>query len=180
MLSQPRRTNVFTAALISIVILAVVLKSLNSSPPPAGAFSLSEYYRLSPIEEVISSNVMRTSRHWNSIEISYTDTKHVINNQLSQGGMVNYNFLDYHFIVCNGFIGGNGQIQATENWKRQLFIAPSQRGGSEQTIHIGIIVDGKITFPTDFQIKRAEALVEGLSERFGIRLTSIYYHNYWY
>lgn len=179
-MSQPRRTKVFAAALISIVITAVALESLNSSPVPAGAFSLSEYYRLSPIETLISSNIMEKSRSWNSIEISYIGTKKAINSPLSQSGLVNYNFRDYHFIVCSRFIGGNGQIKVTENWEKQLPAPPGQRWGDEQTIQIGIIADSKITFPTDFQIKRVESLAKRLSEKFGIQVKSIYYHDYWY
>lgn len=176
-MSQSRSTKVLTAGLISIGILAVVLKILGNNPPPAGAFSLSEYYHLAPIEKVISSNIARTSRHWNSIEISYINTKPiVINKQSSRSDLVNYDVLNYHFIVWNGLIGGNGQIQSTEKWQRQLSITPGRKWyGSEQTIHIGVMADDKITYPTDFQIKRTEALVEALSRRFDIQSESIYY-----
>lgn len=182
MLSQPRRTKVFAAALISIVILAVALKSLNSSPPPAGAFSLSEYYHLAPVEKVISSNISQTSRHWNSIEINYTNTKPiVINKQSSRSDLVNYDVLNCHFIVWNGLVGGNGQIQSTEKWQKQLLTIPGRTWyGSEQTIRIGVIADDKINYPTDFQTKRTEALVEVLSRMFDIKSESIYYPGNWW
>lgn len=181
MLSQPRRTKVFVAALISIGIGAAILKFLGNNPPSAGAFSLSEYYRLSPIEEVISSNIMRTSRHWNSIEISYSGTKAGNIKQLaSLNGLVDPNDINCHFVICNGLGAGDGQIQPTEKWQRQWPIAPAQtRYISEQTIHIYVIADSKISHPTDFQIKRTEALVEVLSRRFDIQPESIYYPYNW-
>jgi len=181
-LAHDRSTKVFAAALISIGIGTVVLKTLGSNPLEAGAFSLSEYYHLGPIEKIISSNIAQTSRHWNSIEISYTNAKLiVINEQSSRSDLVNHDVLNYHFIVWNGLIGGDGQIQSTEKWQRQLSTTPGGTWhGSEQTIHIGVIVDGKITHATNFQIKRAEMLVTVLSRRLGIQPASIYYPDNWW
>ncbi len=177
-MSQSRRTKVFVAALISIGIGSAILKFLGNNPPPAGAFSLSEYCHLAPIEKVISPNSARTSRHWNSIEISYSSTRPIgIDKQRSRSNSFNYDVLNYHFFVWNGLIGTDGQIQSTEKWQKQLPITPGQTWqGSEQTIQIGIIVNGKINRPTDFQIKRTEALVDALSKRFDIQPESIYSH----
>ena len=179
---QDRSTKVFAAALISMAIGTVVLKTLGSSPIEAGAFSLSEYYHLGPIEKVISSNTAPTSRHWNSIEISYTNTKLiVIDEQSSRSDLVDHDVLNYHFIVWNGLIGGDGQIRSTEKWQRQLSTTPGGTWhGNEQTIHIGVMVDGKTTHATDFQIKRAEMLAKMLSRRLGIKPASIYYPDNWW
>jgi len=176
-----RSTKVFAAALISIGIGAVVLKTLGSNPPLAGAFSLSEYYHLAPIEKVISSNVARTSRHWDCIEIGYSGTKAGNIKQLaSLNGLVNPEDINCHFVICNGLGAGDGQIQPTGKWQRQWSITPARTMyGSEQTIHICVIADSKITHPTDFQIKRTEALVETLSRRFDIQPASIYYPDNW-
>ena len=176
-LFRHRSTKVFAAVLITIAIEAAVLRTLGTNPLPAGAFSLSEYNHLAPIEKVISSNVVPISRHWNSIEISYTNTKPiVVNRPSSQNNQVNYNVLNYHFVVWNGLVGGNGQIQSTEKWQNQLSTTPDQTwSGCEETIHIGIIADNKVAYPTDFQIKRTEALVRSLSREFGIESESIYY-----
>jgi hypothetical protein len=181
-LFQYRSTKVFAAALISIGIGAVVLKTLGSNPPLAGAFSLSEYYHLASIEEVISSNVAQTSRYWDRIEIGYSGTKAGNIKQLaSLNGLVNPENINCHFVICNGLGAGDGQIQPTEKWQRQWSIATGQTWyGSKQTIHINVIADGKITYPTDFQIKRTEALVEALSRRFDIQSESIYYPDNWW
>ena len=179
---QERSTRVFVAALISIGIGTAVLKTLGSNPLEAGAFSLYEYHHLGPIEEIISSDTPRISRHWNSIEITYIDTELIaINEQSSRNDPVNHDLLNYHFIVCGGLIGGDGQIQATGEWQRQLSTTPAgTRHGSDQTIHIGVIVDGEITHATDFQIKRTEMLVKVLSRRIGIEPASIYYPDNWW
>ncbi|UCF14943.1 MAG: hypothetical protein JSW59_16155 [Phycisphaerales bacterium] len=178
---QDRSTRVFVAALISIGIGTVVLKTLGSNPLEAGAFSLSEYHHLGPIEKVISSNTARISHRWNSIEITYTNTELIaINEQSSRSDLVNHDVLSYHFVVWNGLIGGDGQIQSTEKWQRQLSTAPGGTWhGSEQTIHIGVIVDGKITHATDFQIKRTEMLAKVLARRLGIQPASICYPENW-
>jgi len=176
-LFQYRSTKVLMAVLIAIAVEAVVLRTLGSNPLPAGTFSLSEYNHLTPIEKVISSNIVRNSHHWNSIEISYTNTKPIaVNGPSSQSDLIDYDVLKYHFIIWDGLIGGNGQIQSTEKWQRQLSTTLGQTWyGSKETIHIGVIADGKITYPTDFQIKRMEALVKALSREFGIPSESIYY-----
>ncbi len=178
---RDRNTKVFVAALISIGIGAVVLKTLGSNPPPAGAFSLSEYYHLVPIEKVISPNAAQTSRNWDCIEISYSGTKAGNIKQLtSLNGLVNPEDINCHFVICNGLGAGDGQIQPTEKWQRQWLIAPVRtRHGSEQTIHIRVIADNKSAYLTDFQIKRLEMLVEVLSRTFGIQPASIYYPDNW-
>lgn len=181
MFSQSRNTKVLAAGLLSIVVLAVVLQVLGNNPPSAGTFSLSEYYQLAPIEDVISYDISRISRQWDSIEISYTSSKPIVSNkEFSQSCLSNYDVFNCHFVVLNGVIGGNGQIQPTEEWQQQLSAIPGRiQFGSKETIHISVIADGEITYPTDFQAKRTEALVEGLSRKLDIRSESIYYPGNW-
>ena len=180
-LSQSRSTKVFMVALISIGIGAVVLKVLGNNPPPAGAFSLSEYYHLVPIEKVISSNIARSSSSWECIEVGYSGTNtDDIDQRSSLSSSVNYDALNYHFIVWNGLTGGDGQIQPTLKWQKQRPITPARtQYGSEQTIHICVITDSKITRPPDSQIKRTAALVDALSRKFNIQSASIHYPDNW-
>ncbi|MHC4114541.1 MAG: hypothetical protein ACYSSL_04380 [Planctomycetota bacterium] len=182
MLFQYRNTKVLVAALISIGIGAVVLKTLDSNPLPAGAFSLSEYYHLAPVEKVIPSDTYQTNLHWSCIEISYINTKATVDNkQYSRSDLFNRNIVNYHFIVWNSFVGGNGQIQSPAKWQSQSPTIPGQTWfDNEQVIYIGVVIDGKINRPTDFQIKRTEALVEALSIRFDIPSESIYYPDNWW
>ncbi|MHC4123229.1 MAG: hypothetical protein ACYSSI_06615 [Planctomycetota bacterium] len=171
------------AALISIGIGAVVLNVLGNNPPPAGAFSLSEYYHLTPIEKVISSNIARPGSNWECIKVGYSGTNtDDIDQRPSLSTSVNYDALNYHFIVCNGVIGGDGQIQPTPKWQKQRPIKPARtRYAGQQIIRICIITDCKITCPTEFQIKRTAELVDALSRRFDIQSASIHYpYNWWW
>jgi len=178
---QSREAKVFAALLISITAGAIVLMALGNNPPPAGAFCLSRYYRLEPVEKAISSRASQPSSRWNCIEIYYSVTKAGNIEQLaSLSGLVSPEDINCHFCVCNGLGGGDGQIQSTEKWQRQWSITPGRTWcGSGQTIRICIIADGKTSFPTDFQRKRTEALVEKLCRKFGIRPESVCYPSDW-
>ncbi|MBA7681363.1 hypothetical protein ES703_89701 [subsurface metagenome] len=178
----PRREEkIFAALLVSITAGAIVLMALGNNPPSAGAFSLSRYYRLDPIEKVILSRSALSPTRWNCIEIYYSGTKAGNIEQLaSLSGLASPEDINCHFVICNGLGGDDGQIQPTEKWQRQWSAIPGRTWyGSGQTIRICIIADGKTTLPTDFQIKRVEELVEGLYRKFNIRTESIYYPKDW-
>lgn len=179
---QTRNTKVFAAALISITIMVVILKILGNNPISAGAFSLSDYYRLDPIEKVISSRAIQTDSFWDRIEIYYSGTKASNIEQLaSLNGLASPENISCHFVICNGLGGSDGQIQPTEKWQRQWSIIPDRAGrGVSRTIRICIIADDKTARPTDYEIKRTEALVEGLSRKFNIQPVSIYYPDNWW
>jgi hypothetical protein len=98
----------------------------------------------------------------------------------SLNGLASPEDINYHFCICNGLGGGDGQIQKTEKWHRQWSIVPGRTWyGSSQTIRICVIADGTTVHPTDCQIKRAEALVEGLCRKFDISPESIYCPGDW-
>jgi len=176
-----REEKIFAALLVSITVGAIVLMVLGNNPPSAGAFSLSRYYRLDPIEKVILARSPQSPGRWSCIEIYYSSTKAGNIEQLaSLSGLANPKDINCHFVICNGLGGDDGQIQSTEKWQRQWSAIPGRTWyGSGQTIRICIIADGKTTLPTDFQIKRVEELVEGLYRKFNIRTESIYYPKDW-
>jgi hypothetical protein len=239
---RSRQAKVFAALLVSITVGAIILKVLGNNPPSAGAFCLSRYYRLDPVEKSILSRATQHAGRWSHIEICYSGTG--APTKPAEGGHdqgrrcrpdnavtcgsdrldTRCSMLDArqewrcHFIICNGRIGHDGQILSTEIWQKQCSphqlhqSGKSQTGGgqlvrdktptsrSEQTIYICVIADDKDARPvkhstignmiqeekisngarpTDFQIKRTEALVEALSRRFSIRPESIYYPDDW-
>jgi len=180
--SQSRSTKVFAAALISISVGAAILKILGNNPPPAGAFSLSEYNHLGQFEKLIFANIEQSTGKWNHIDISYDYTKSIgTARRSSPNDPINYDYIHYHFIVWDGFIGVDGQIQATNKWQRQTSAIPgSQQNINQQTIRIGVIVDKNVAFPTNLQIKKTEALVEALSRRFDINPVMISYPDNWW
>ena len=182
MLSQSRSTRVFMSALISRGIGAVVLNILDNTPSPVGAFSLSEYYHLVPVEKLIPFDIPRSGGNWEYIEIDYiaADTD-IIGQRYAVGSSADYDPFNYHFIVWNGDIGRDGQIQPAPKWQKQEPSAPTlTRYAGEQTIHICVITDATITRPSDFQIKRTVALVDALSKRFDIQSASIHYPDNWW
>ncbi|MEE9370553.1 MAG: N-acetylmuramoyl-L-alanine amidase [Sedimentisphaerales bacterium] len=176
---QLREAKVFAALLVSMTTGIIVLMALGNKPPAAGAFCLSSYYCLDPIEKSIGSRAVQSPNRWNCIEIYYSNTKAGNIEQLaSLNGLTSPEDINCHFVICNGLGSNDGQIQSTENWQRQWSIIPGRTWyGSDQTIRICIIADGKTTTPTNFQIKRVEDLVEELSRRFDIQPQHIYYPN---
>lgn len=181
MSSQPRVAKVLAALLVSMTAGAVVLMALGNNPPSAPAFCLYSYYRLGSVEKAIKSRAAQSPGRWNCIEIYYSGTKAGNIEQLSSlNGLTSPEDINCHFCVCNGLGGGDGQIKPTQKWQKQWSIIPGRTWyGSGQTIRICVIADGKTTRPTDCQIKRAEALVEGLCRKFDIGPEYVYYPSDW-
>ena len=178
---RSREVKVLAAFLTSLTAGAIILIALGNDPPSAGAFCLSGYYSLEPVEKAIFSGPSQSLGRWDRIVIYYSGTEGGNMEQLpSVTGPASPADISCHFVICNGFGGADGQIQPTEKWRKQCSIIPGRsRNGSGRTIHICVIADGKTTRPTDLQIRRAEALVEALCREFNIQHKSIYYPNDW-
>ena len=193
MTAQPRQTKVLVALLASIVLCTIILNVLGHNPPSAGAFCLSQYYRLVPVEKLVRSREVQRPRYFKWIEIYYSENdsgNRVVSGsdtQFEQSGSLSsvsdQENIDCHFIIYNGLSGQDGQIKPTEKWNRQL---PANRPAennkrrarkNEQTIYIAIITNGQNPQFTNFQIKRAEVLAEELCREFNIQPESILYPN---
>ncbi len=176
-----RVTKVLAALLVSMTTGAIVLMALGNNPPSAGPFCLSSYYRLDPVEKAIRSQATQNPDRWSSIEIYYSGTKAGSIEQLvSLGGLASPDDINCHFVVCNGLGGGDGLIQPTAKWQKQWSIVPGRNWyGNGQTVRVCIIADGKTAPPTDYQVKRIEALIDGLCRKFHIRSESVYCPNDW-
>jgi len=182
MSDQSRVAKVLATLLVSMTAGAAVLMALGNNPPSTGPFCLASYYRLDPVEKAIISRAAQSPGRWSSIEICYSGTKAGNIEQLaSLGGLTGPEDINYHFCLCNGLGGRDGQIQPTEKWQRQWSIVPGRTWyGSSQTIRICIIADpARRIRPTDCQLKRAEALINGLCRKFNIQPGSIYYPSDW-
>jgi len=197
MTTHSRETKVLVVLGISIILGAIILNALGHNPPSAGAFCLSRYYRLGSVKKSILSRADQSPGRWSRIEIYYSGTKSGNIEQLASSSNVGkherispvreqnekvsplsdtaYNGVKCHFIICNGRVGHDGQILPTEKWQRQSSVIHH----SKQTIRICVIADGKTAPPTDFQIKRTEALVEKLCRKFNIKPESIRYPDDW-
>jgi len=184
MTNHSRETKVLVVLGVSIILAAIILNALGHNPPSAGAFCLSRYYRLGSVKKAIRSNADQLPGRWSRIEIYYSGTEagnietafgkssdvgadeninpvREQNEKVSPDRDTAYNGVNCHFIICNGRVGHDGQIQPTEKWQRQS----SGIHYSKQTILICVIADDNAKTPTDFQIKRTEALVEELVQR---------------
>ncbi len=178
---QKRNARVFAATLVSIIATGAILRVLGSNPPAAGAFSLSGYYQLDTAEDAISSRADQFVGRWNKIVIycDRLDERRVSEFKTLGGG--NPGSTCCHFVVFSSLASSDGEVEATENWQRQLSIAPDRiGGGNERTIRICVAVDAKLGRPTDSQIKRAEAVVEALSRKFDIPAWAIEYPDNWW
>jgi hypothetical protein len=198
-----RETKVFVILGGSILLGAVVLNILGYNPPSAGAFCLSRYNRLDPVEKAILSRAAQYPKRWNQIEIFYSGAESDDVGQL-YSNVDGFEHIDCHFVICNGRIGYDGQIESTEKWQRQLLVAleRNQNGGrdlastsfshlkssnaserlisgNEKTIRICVLADPEAEPPTNCQIKRTEALVERLCKKFFIQPESIRFPNNW-
>lgn len=182
MANQPRVAKVLVALLVSMTTGAIVLMALGNNPPSAGAFCLSSYYRLDPVNDAILSRQSQSADRWNSIEVFYTGTKAGNIEQLAAlSGLAQAEDLNCHFVICNGLGGPDGEILTTEKWQRQWSAIPGGTWyGSGQTIRIAVISDGNGNMPTDAQISRTEALVQSLYRRFNLHPEHIYYPQNWH
>jgi len=198
MTNHSRETKVLVVLGVSIILVAIILNALGHNPPSAGAFCLSRYYRLGSVKKAIRSYADQLPGRWSRIEIYYSGTEsgyiesafggasdvgadeHInpvrdTKEKVSPDRDTAYNGVNCHFIICNGRVGHDGQIEPTEKWQQQSLVTHY----SKQTIRICIIVDDKAKTPTDFQIKRTEALVEEMCRKFHIQPESIRYPADW-
>jgi len=172
---QLREAKVFAALLGSMTVGVIVLMALSNDPPSAGAFCLSSYYGLEPVEKAVASQASQAQNRWNCIEIYYSNTKAGNIEQIaSLNGLTNPEDINCHFVICNGLGGSDGLIQTTEKWQRQWSVIPGKTWyGTGQTVRICIIADGKSCQPTNFQAKRVDELVDELCRCFDIQ--HVYY-----
>jgi hypothetical protein len=186
---QSRQTKVLVALLASIIAGALVLNALGYNPPSAGAFCLSRYYRLAPVEKAVACEAATYRGRWRRIEIFCTAEPREGPGGQASGGQERRTAdgvdANYHFVIYNGRSGRDGYIEATEYWKKQWSVIPPSHDGIQPdrgdalTIFIFLVTDGKTDRATDFQVKRSEALVEELCRRFDIRPESIHYPDSW-
>lgn len=177
-----RVVKVLATLLASMTIGAIVLMTMGHNPPTAGPFSLWSYYRLDPIKDMICSRQEQSSDQWKWIEVYYSGTRSGNIEQLaSLNGLSDSRDINCHFCIYNGFGGTDGQIQPTENWQKQTPApGPNKWYGSDQTIRICVVADGRASRPTDCQIKRIQALVKQLCRNFDIKPDeSVFYPNDW-
>ena len=181
MANRSRAAKVLAALLISMTVGAVVLLALGNNAPSAGPFCLSSYYRLDPIANAAFSQAPQISTRWNCIEVYYSGTKAGNIEQLaSLGGLSSPEDLNCHFVICNGLGGQDGQIQSSGKWQNQWSAVPGGDWyGTGRTIRICVVNSPAASKPTEYQLKRTDALVESLANKFTIPQSAVYYPSKW-
>ena len=165
---------------VSMIVGAIILGALGYHPPSAGAFCLSDYHRLMPVKAIVLSRTTQTAERWNRIEIYRTSE---IGELDSLKRVVRSIDTNCHFVLCNGRVGCDGQIFATEKWKQQISVnRPSYRnnGQDERTVFVCVITNGPKDRPTNYQMKRTEILVLELCRRLSIPSQSVRYPENWW
>jgi hypothetical protein len=189
---QSRETKVLVALLISIIAGALILNALGYNPPSAGAFCLSRYNRLAPVEKAVVRETPPDRGRWRRIEIFCSRGG---TTERPQGVLpVNTEAVALpsgvaenrcHFVIYNGRTEQDGQIEATRYWQNQWSVSRQATSdtqpalGDALTIFVCLVTDSQADRATDFQIKRAEALVEELCRRFNIWPESVHYPDTW-
>jgi len=181
MANQPRVEKVWVVLLISMTVGATVLMALGSTPPSAGPFCLSSYYKLNPVEAAVTSQAAQVPYRWNCVEVYYSGTKGGNLEQLAAlNGLAYTEDINCHFVIGNGVGDGDGQMTSTEKWQKQWSVLPHKTWyGSGQTIRICVMADGVAVRPTECQVRRVGALIEELSQRFEIQRSCMYYPGDW-
>jgi hypothetical protein len=179
--NQARVAKVLATLLASMTIGAIVLMALGHNPPSAGPFSLWTYYSLDPVKAAVSTQQAQSPDRWNRIEIYISGTRAGNIRQLaSRKGLRDPKDANFHFCLCNGSGGQDGQIQTTDKWQKQSSAIPGGGWyGTGQTIRICIVADGKTARVTDNQMKRLQVLVEALCKKFSISRQDISVPSNW-
>lgn len=192
MIGRSRQTKVLGILVVSMLIGAAVLNAVSHRPLSASAFCLAQYNDLTPVEEFLGGQVLQFPQRWKQIEIRYGNHGDFQIGRTRGSGIFpvqsgppestsECDGADCHFIICDGHIGHDGQINSTASWRGQFVSGrnienrPEQTEGNGQTICICIATSREGTAPSDLQIRRAEALVQELCRRFRIGPESIRY-----
>jgi len=175
MATRNRSVAVLFALIASMTIGALILMALDNYRPRAGAYSLSSYLRLDPIEEIVKNSVQVTPARWERIEVYYSWTSGGNADDLSLlTGLASGNKAEFHFVVCNGNGGDDGSVQAGDFWKLQR--PCYDKNG---VIRVCVISDGSVKSRTESQVKRTVDLVESLSRIFNVSTSNIRFPVNW-
>jgi hypothetical protein len=179
--SQARTIRVLVFLVASMTIGAFSLMLLDTQSISEGPFSLSSYTRLNSINSVAIRPIAGSGQMWNRIDVFYSNTTSGGIDQLAKlHGLTNPKDANFHLVVSNGIGDQDGQVLATDKWKKQFPCLADGTGlGAGQTIRICVIGTAMGSGPTDSQIKRTSALVETLSRKCSIETQKIRFPQNW-
>jgi hypothetical protein len=111
-----------------------------------------------------------TARPWKYIYIHHSKTADGAAQTLASGD------LGDHFVICNGDGGGDGEVQGSYRWTKQLSgVAPrGAKSIAADCISICLVGDFDATRPTAQQIRNLSQLVALLQSKYAIPAGNIY------
>ncbi len=169
---QKRTLFVVISLVASMTIGALFLMALDPQIPSGGAYSLASYLRLDPVENAAFRPITTQPAEWNRIEVYYSRTASGNAEDLAVvSHLRDTPRAEFHFVIGNGKGVQDGQIQYTNSWKIQQT--------ANGIIRICVVADLYNSPATDYQVRRATALVEALSRKFGIKTQYIRYPADW-
>jgi len=186
---KSRQAKIFAALLLSMTTVSLLLMALGVNPPSAGAFCLDNYYALEPVEQAISSQAAQYRGRWDRIEVCYDPAESGgIEQPASPDSSHRPSAGNFHFRIYSGTGRKDGYIETSERWQRQWSVDP--RSGeretftrpdrsNDRTIRVCIVAEPGCSPPTDYQIRRVDALIEALCRTFEIAPECVHYPPGW-
>jgi hypothetical protein len=170
-----RSVTVLFSLIASMTLGAFILMAMDNHRPIIGAYSLSSYLRLDPVDEVVKNSITVHPGYWDQVQIYYSNTPGGSAGELALlTDLANGTKAQFHFVVGNGNGAEDGAVQAGQFWKLQRLC--QDRNG---VIRVCVISDGRAGSVSDCQLKRTGALVESLIRTFDISPRNVQYPVNW-
>lgn len=169
-----RTVAVLFTLLVAMTGGAIILMALDGFAPSKAAYSLSSYLRLDPIDQVVKSSIAAPVASWRSIEVFYSQTDSGNAKELPLlASLAGKSAKPYHFVVCNGNGGVDGQIEVTAEWQAQAAFS------KDGVIHICVIGKERSRPATEKQIQRTNLLIDTLTRSFDIAPRDVHFPAVW-
>jgi len=166
------------------VPIIVSKTNLDDNPVRLDTPSLDETNRSSETMDVPGSWVPPSSieRDWQAIVIhhSATETGNAAIFDRWHKEERHWDGIGYDFVIGNGTDSGNGQVEVTFRWRRQITGAHCKTPGNwanEKAVGICLVGNFDYQRPTERQIESLVRLVRFLQMRYDIPQSRIYGHN---
>ena len=121
-------------------------------------------------------------KNWTAIVIHHSGTKNgnaaIFDKWHREGN--HWEGVGYDFVIGNGTNSGNGQVEVTFRWRKQIPGAhcggTSGNWANEEGIGICLVGDFNHTTPTERQMQSLVKLIQFLQQQYGIPKSRIYGH----
>lgn len=171
-----RKVIVFASLLAVMTATSALLLALAPAPLAPGAVgSLAAVGQSQSLEAIFETPAPVQDDRWKYVFIhhSKTDGGNAATLGESSGGLAD------HFVIGNGDLCGDGEVQIAQRWHRQAAAGrlPGMKSIDPSCVSICLIGDFNRGKPTGVQIKRLSQLVAALQARCGIPADNVLLFN---